>query len=73
MVIDLKRLDINILKPYKLYKGDTKYHLEGDLIVLSGINGSGKSQLLKILSQSTNESISRVIISGWKSFLYCML
>ena len=57
----MKQLDINILNPYKLYKEGTNYHLEGDLIVLSGINGSGKSQLLKILSKSTNESISRTI------------
>lgn len=60
----MKKLDIEILKSYKLYKENTSYHLEGDLIVLSGVNGSGKSQLLKILSKSTNEAISRSIIQS---------
>lgn len=58
----MKKLDINILKKYKMYNENTRYNLEGDLIVLSGINGSGKSQLLKILSKSTNEAISRTIM-----------
>lgn len=63
----MKKLDIEILKSYKLYKESTNYHLEGDLIILSGVNGSGKSQLLKILSKSTNEAISRSIIQSENS------
>lgn len=57
----VKNLVINILKPYKLYRKDTVYNLEGDLIILSGINGSGKSQLLQIIAKSSKEQITRTI------------
>lgn len=57
----MKKLHISILKPYKLYRENTDYYLDGDLIILSGTNGSGKSQLFKIISQNTNESIVRTI------------
>lgn len=58
----LKKIDINILEQYKLYRKDTTYSLEGDLIILSGINGSGKSQLLQIIAKSSNEKITRNIV-----------
>lgn len=57
----MKKLIVDILKTYKLYKENTKYNLEGDLIVLSGINGSGKSQLLQIIAKTCNEQIERII------------
>lgn len=58
----MKKLDISIVEPYKAYKGDTSYSLEGDLIVISGINGSGKSQLLQIIAKNSKEKILRNIV-----------
>ena len=58
----MKKLDIEILETYKLYEKGTSYSLDGDLIVLSGINGSGKSQLLQIIANNSNENISRNIV-----------
>lgn len=58
----MKKLDISIIEPYKAYKGGALYSLEGDLIVISGINGSGKSQLLQIIAKNSKEKISRDII-----------
>ncbi len=55
------KLKIEILENYKSYKKDTHYDLEGNLILLSGINGSGKSQLLNIIANSTTEKITRNI------------
>lgn len=57
----MKKIDISIVEPYKAYKGGTSYSLEGDLIVISGINGSGKSQLLQIIAKNSKEKISRRI------------
>lgn len=58
----VKKLEIAITGDYKLYKKGTKYDLEGDLIVLSGINGSGKSQLLRLITKSDQEPISRRVM-----------
>ena len=55
----MKKLDIEILQQYKLYRENTKYSLNGDLIILSGINGSGKSQLFQIIAKNRNEKVSR--------------
>lgn len=57
----MKRLELNILEPYKLYRGNTGYHMEGDLIILSGVNGSGKSQLLQIIAKSENVQTKRAV------------
>lgn len=55
-------LKIKILEQYKAYRKGTEYKLDGDLIVLSGINGSGKSQLLKIIAKHGNEPINRQVV-----------
>lgn len=57
----MKQLDIKLLESYKLYKKDAAYHLEGDLMILSGVNGSGKSQLLRIAARSGTRQIRRTI------------
>lgn len=57
----MKKIDINIVKAYKAYKDNTSYSLEGDLIIISGTNGSGKSQLLQIIAKNSKEKISRNI------------
>lgn len=55
----MKKLDVNILEQYKIYKKNTTYTFEGDLIILSGINGCGKSQLLQIIAKNGKEQIFR--------------
>lgn len=55
----MKKINIEISNEYKLYRKGTAYSLEGDLIILSGINGSGKSQLLKIIAKNNKEQIYR--------------
>ena len=57
----MKTLEVNILDSYKLYLKETTYRLQGNLIVLSGINGSGKSQLLRIIAKSGKEPIQRTV------------
>ena len=57
----MKEINVEILNDYKSYKKGSVYNLNGDLIILSGINGSGKSQLLKIIANNNNEKISRRI------------
>ena len=57
----MKKLKIEILNQYKLYQKDTVYDLEGDLILLSGVNGSGKSQLLNIISRVSSGKVERKI------------
>lgn len=56
----MKKLNIELKQNYKQFKAGSKYTLEGDLIILSGINGSGKSQLIDILDrfQPTTQKIS---------------
>ncbi len=58
----MKKLKIKINEKYKLYEKDTEYCLEGDLILLSGVNGSGKSQLLQIIAKNGKDKIEREII-----------
>ena len=57
----MKTLEIKIIEKYKSYMPDTCYSIQGDLVILSGINGSGKSQLLKIIANNGNEKINRSI------------
>lgn len=57
----MKNLRIEILDQYKLYKKNTVYSLEGDLILLSGVNGSGKSQLLKVIAREGIGKVERIV------------
>jgi len=57
----MKKINISIADPYKLYKQNSVYSLEGDLIILSGVNGSGKSQLLQVIAKNGREHISRSV------------
>ena len=56
----MKKIKIELKQDYKQFKIGSKYILEGDLIILSGVNGSGKSQLIDILNklQPTTQKIS---------------
>lgn len=60
-MIEVKKLTITIEETYKLYKQNSTYTFEGDLIILSGINGSGKSQLLHIIAKNGKEKLSRKV------------
>lgn len=55
----MKKINVSIGETYKQYKKNSTYTLEGDLIIMSGVNGSGKSQLLQIISKSGKEQIFR--------------
>lgn len=57
----MKKLKVKPLEGYKSYLKDSEYELDGDLIILSGINGSGKSQLLKIIAKPGNVPIKRIV------------
>lgn len=47
----MKRLSIQLNRDYKSFNNGFTFTMEGDLIILSGVNGSGKSQLVDIISQ----------------------
>src|SRR3989339_118397 len=47
----LKTLVVQLNQDYKSFKNGFNYSFNGDLIILSGVNGSGKSQLVDIVSQ----------------------
>ena len=46
-----KKLSIQLNQNYKSFNSGYSYELQGNLIILSGVNGSGKSQLIDIISQ----------------------
>jgi ABC-type multidrug transport system ATPase subunit len=46
----MKKLTIQLNQLYKSFGRDFQATLEGDLIILSGINGAGKSQIINIIS-----------------------
>ena len=53
----MKKLSVKLNQDYKSFKTGYSFELEGDLVILSGVNGSGKSQLLDIIRQQwPNES-----------------
>jgi len=47
----MKKLALHLNQDYKSFDNGFDFLLEGNLIVLSGVNGSGKSQLIDIISQ----------------------
>ncbi len=58
----MKKISIKLNQDYKQFKKGFNYELNGDLIIISGVNGSGKSQLVDILnkSQFIEEGISNI-------------
>lgn len=62
---------IQFTMDYKSFKINTKYLLNGKLIIISGINGSGKSQLLEsIMGNQTNVYINKCILSKKNIAMY---
>ena len=48
----MSKINIELEQDYKQFKTGFKTELNGNLIILTGVNGSGKTQLIDILSQS---------------------
>ena len=44
-----KKIKVKFTQEYKSFSKDFEYEFEGDLIILSGLNGSGKSHLLEYI------------------------
>lgn len=51
----MKELKIELNQDYKQFKNGFNQILKGDLIILSGINGSGKTQLIDILDKQSTD------------------
>lgn len=49
----MKTLSIKLNQEYRLFKKNFEQELEGDLIIISGANGSGKTQLLSLINKKT--------------------
>jgi ABC-type branched-subunit amino acid transport system ATPase component len=45
----MKKIQLTLNEKYKSFDKDFETEIQGDLIILSGINGSGKSQIINIL------------------------
>lgn len=59
----MKKLEIQLNQVFKSFPNGFKTTLEGGLIILSGVNGSGKSQLMDVISQRDSYG-NREIISA---------
>ncbi len=61
-----KNLKINLPELYKSFDAGFEANLIGDLIILSGLNGSGKTQIVDIIrgykNQDQNQKINRKIL-----------
>jgi len=55
----MKNLSITLNQDYKSFKGGFSSKIEGELIILSGVNGSGKSQIMDIVRQT--DAVGRTI------------
>ncbi len=62
----MKSLSITLTQNYKSFKNGFIANLKGDLIILSGINGSGKSQLIDIIAQRESHGNRKVISAAIK-------
>lgn len=45
----MKKLEIQLSQKYRSFQNNFKTILEGDLVILSGVNGSGETQLFDII------------------------
>ncbi|UTD14794.1 ATP-binding protein [Tenacibaculum mesophilum] len=67
----MSKLLIKLNEKYKSFNPGFQYELEGNLILLSGVNGAGKSQILNIIygQEAKNKNItidSEIILNGNK-------
>ena len=54
-------LSVELNKQFKSLTAGTKFKLDGDLIVISGVNGSGKSHLADVLKGNLRENAQTFI------------
>jgi len=52
----MKKLSILLNQNYKSFKTGFQYTFEGELVILSGVNGAGKSQIIDIIRQNNHNS-----------------
>ena len=57
----MKELSIQLNQKYKSFNDKFNVSFEGDLVILSGINGSGKSQLIDIISQREGSNNRKIV------------
>ena len=60
----MSRLSIKLNKKHKSFDKDFQYVLEGDLILLSGVNGGGKSQIIDIINGQQGRNANQKIESS---------
>ena len=56
----MRELEIKLNSQYKSFESGFTTLLNGDLIILSGINGAGKSQLLDIIKGRSQKDIQDI-------------
>ncbi|MCT4617288.1 MAG: ATP-binding protein [Candidatus Gracilibacteria bacterium] len=57
----MKNLSITLNQDYKSFDAGFRQEFEGDLIIISGVNGSGKSQLLNIIkNEDSHNGVSSI-------------
>ena len=62
----MKKLSIQLSQDYKSFKSGFEVCLDGNLIILSGVNGSGKSQLIDIIRNPWSNDPKKIIKAGIK-------
>jgi ABC-type cobalamin/Fe3+-siderophores transport system ATPase subunit len=60
----MKKLTVQLNQLYKSFENGFQTTLEGDLVILSGVNGSGKSQIINIISGFDQNIASVIKING---------
>lgn len=60
----MKNLSIKLNQDYKSFENGFDFSFNGDLIIISGVNGSGKSQLMDIIRQQQPQDSNQKIIAN---------
>lgn len=63
----MKKISLKLNQDYKSFSNGFEVNMEGDLVILSGLNGSGKTQIIDILRgrkpENQNKKIDRTVFS----------
>lgn len=57
----MKRIELQLKQDYKSFENGFVTTLEGDLIILSGVNGAGKSQLMNIILRNDKNAVKGIL------------